>query len=208
MRLLNRSESKYFNTAVKMDEALIELLEKKSFEFITVKEICEKAGVNRSTFYLHYETVGDLLEETTRYMINKFLSYFTDEASEASVNVEDCELNSLNFITEKHLIPYLSFMKDHKRIFLASVNHTKTFGFERVYKRLFEGIFNPILERFDYPEEYRKYVMLFYLNGITAIVTGWLRDDCKMEIEKVADVVSVCILGKNNVLSEIINRGL
>ena len=55
---LDRAKSKYFNTAARMDEALIELLEKKDFEYITVKEICEKAGVNRSTFYLHYETVG------------------------------------------------------------------------------------------------------------------------------------------------------
>lgn len=31
---------------------------------ITIKEICKKAGVNRSTFYLHYESIDDLLEET------------------------------------------------------------------------------------------------------------------------------------------------
>lgn len=42
---MNKSESKYFNTAVKMDKAFLELLEKKDFEFITVKEICVKAGV-------------------------------------------------------------------------------------------------------------------------------------------------------------------
>ena len=47
---LNKSESKYFNTAVRMDKAFLELLGTKSFEYITVKEICEKAGVNRSTF--------------------------------------------------------------------------------------------------------------------------------------------------------------
>ena len=50
---MNKNESKYFSTAIKMDEALIALLEKKDFSYITVKEICEKAGVNRSTFYLH-----------------------------------------------------------------------------------------------------------------------------------------------------------
>lgn len=54
---MNRSESKYFSTAVKMDKAFLELLEKKDFAYITVKEICENAGVNRSTFYLHYETI-------------------------------------------------------------------------------------------------------------------------------------------------------
>ena len=47
-------ESKYFNTATKMDLSLISLLKKKPFEYITVSEICKAAGVNRSTFYLHY----------------------------------------------------------------------------------------------------------------------------------------------------------
>lgn len=50
---MKKSESKYFNTALRMDQAFLELLEKKDLEYSTVKEICEAAGVNRSTFYLH-----------------------------------------------------------------------------------------------------------------------------------------------------------
>ena len=42
---MNKSESKYFNTATKMDLALISLLKKKPFDYITVSEICEEAGV-------------------------------------------------------------------------------------------------------------------------------------------------------------------
>lgn len=76
---MTKSESKYFNTAVLMNQALIELLNEKDFEFITVKEICQKAGVNRSTFYLHYETMNDLIEETANYMFKKFLEYFKSE---------------------------------------------------------------------------------------------------------------------------------
>ena len=57
---MNKNESKYFNTAVKMDQALIFLLEKKNFEYITIKENCSTAGVNRSTFYLHNENTYDL----------------------------------------------------------------------------------------------------------------------------------------------------
>ena len=73
---MNKSESKYFNSAIKMDKAFLGLLEKKDFEYISVKEICEKASVNRSTFYLHYETIGDLLEESISYMNEEFLEYF------------------------------------------------------------------------------------------------------------------------------------
>lgn len=36
---MNKNESKYFNTAIKMDEALISLLEKKDFEYITKRDM-------------------------------------------------------------------------------------------------------------------------------------------------------------------------
>ena len=59
-----------------MNQALISLLEKKDIEFITVSEITKKAGVNRSTFYLHYENTVDLLNETARFLLDDFMSYF------------------------------------------------------------------------------------------------------------------------------------
>lgn len=70
---MKKSESRYFHTAARMDQAFLELLDRKDMEYITVKEICEKAGVNRSTFYLHYENIGDLLSESIRYMNDQFL---------------------------------------------------------------------------------------------------------------------------------------
>lgn len=48
---MTKAESKYFNTAIRIDKAFIELLNKKAFDYITVKEICAASGVNRSTFY-------------------------------------------------------------------------------------------------------------------------------------------------------------
>ena len=47
---MNKSESRYFATAARMDEALLTLLAKKDFEYITVKEICEVAGVNGNSY--------------------------------------------------------------------------------------------------------------------------------------------------------------
>ena len=72
---MNKSESKYFNTALRMNEALIALLEEKDLEYITVKEICHRAGVNRSTFYLHDETIADLVNETMETINRRFESY-------------------------------------------------------------------------------------------------------------------------------------
>ena len=69
---MNKSESKYFNTALLMDEAILYLLHEKKFEYITITEICKKAGVNRSTFYLHYDNTNDLLSEAIEMLNKKF----------------------------------------------------------------------------------------------------------------------------------------
>ncbi len=89
---MKRSESKYFNTALCMDEALIALLELKDLEYITVKEICEKAGVNRSTFYLHYETITDLVNEAMENVNKRFLSYFTQDENDFIAKINSKKL--------------------------------------------------------------------------------------------------------------------
>ena len=133
---MNKKESKYFSTAVKMDEALLCLLEKKDFEYITIKEICEVAGVNRSTFYLHYENTADLLSETTRYVIDKFLTYFIDDNNSPSFIPEDCELSKLIFIRSEYIIPYLSYIKENQKIFKTSLKHFSIMRFDAYYNKL------------------------------------------------------------------------
>ena len=192
---MNKAESKYFNTAAKMDMALIFLLKKKSFEYITVSEICETAGVNRSTFYLHYENIGDLLDETTRYLLDDFLSYFSSDTQAIATNIQNCALDELVFIGDKHLTPYLTYIKDHKEVFSTALLHKKTLGFEKVYMRMFENIFNPILDRFQYPPSDRPYVMMYYLNGINAIVCEWLKNGCHKSIEEISEIISICVYG-------------
>ena len=192
---MNKSESKYFNTAVKMNDALLTILEKKPFEYITVSEICETAAVNRSTFYLHYENTIDLLAETTKRIIDGFLSYFPVDTAIITRKFTDCELDKLNYISAEYLNPYLSYIREHKAIFSTALAHTNTFGFESIFQRMFDNIFDPILERFHYPTGDRKYVMMFYLNGINAIVIQWLKDGCEKSNEDIARIIHECIFG-------------
>ena len=195
---MNKYESKYFNTATKMDLALISLLKKKPFEYITVSEICEMAGVNRSTFYLHYETIGDLLGETTRYLLDDFLGYFTADTKSAVENLKNRNLDELVFTSDKYLVPYLTYIKENKEVFRTALLHIGALGFEDVYKRMFENIFALILNRFRYSTEIQQYVMMYYLNGINAIVLEWLRNGCDKSIQEISDIVSICIYGKDN----------
>ena len=193
---MNKSQSKYFNTAVRFDKALLALLDKKPFEFITISEICEEASVNRSTFYLHYENTYDLLDETLKYVLNEFVSYFSVDVRNIEAKYANNDLQELVFINEQHLIPYLTYVKEHQRIFLAAVSQPQTFHTEDLDKRLFDNIFNPILERFHYPANTRKYVMQFYLNGLTAILIEWLKGGCQKSIEEISSIIHLCIFGR------------
>ena len=190
---MRRSESKYFATAVRMDEAFLELLEKKDLAYITVKEICEKAGVNRSTFYLHYETVSDLLVECTQYIIDKFVAYMPHDTIDFFEKLPDCPLKELYFITPEYLTPYLNFVKEHSRIFRTTVEQASVLGLNNAYLALNRHVFTPILDRFHIPPAEQKYMMPFYINGLMGIINEWLREDCKDSVEHIVSVIQICI---------------
>lgn len=192
---MTRSESKYFNTAVKMVEAFIELLNKKDFDYITVKEICALSGVNRSTFYLHYETINDLLLETSEFITQKFYSYF-EHLDLSYEKIKSVEKEKLIFITPEFLTPWLTFIKQNKVIYTAVV---KKFNSIQLNKSVIETVYktiNTVLDKFDVPSAQREYMIAFYLEGLNAIVKQWLKNDCKDEIDDVIKVIEECVRPK------------
>lgn len=197
---MNKSESKYFNTAIKMDKAFLALLEEKDFEYITVKELCQKANVNRSTFYLHYENMTDLLAESIEHMNSDFLSYFKIKVTKFLENIEKCPIEDLILVSSKYLTPYLIYIKKNKKLFQTAIKRAATLNLDNAYQRMIEHIFNPILERFRFPISERKYVIAFYVNGIIAIINEWLKSDCVDEIKDVENIIIKCAnpLGGNN----------
>lgn len=195
--LMNKSESKYFNTALKMDQAFLEILGKKEFAYITVKEICEKAGVNRSTFYLHYETMEDLLSECIDYINKQFLLYMKQETTVFIDRIQECSQQELCLITPTYLIPYLQYIKEHRRLFFTAMKNTKVLRLDETYQRMVRFVFTPILDRYQVPVEERRYIMRFYVQGIMAIIIEWLKDDCKDSVEYLADVIQKCVMQQN-----------
>ena len=196
---MNKNESKYFNTAIKMDEALIALLEKKDFEYITVKEICDTAKVNRSTFYLHYENTSDLLKETTRFILDKHLSYYEIDKARISLQFKACKREELLFITDEYLTPYLTFIKENLRLFRVSVKQFYSMNMDDVYGRMFKHIFSPILARFGIPESERSYVIKFYLTGVFAIIMEWINDNCLEDMKTIIKIITDCVLGERSI---------
>lgn len=186
---MNRSESKYFNTAERMDKAFLSLLEKKDIEFITVKEICQTAGVNRSTFYLHYETISDLLDESVEYMNRMFL-LSVDKKPESFVSkIKDCSVEELYLITPEYVVPYLEYIKNNSVLFKTALENSRVLGLNSSYEGMFKNVLLPILNRLGVNEKDGKYMIRLYIGGVISVVSMWLENDCRESIEYVSSII-------------------
>ena len=192
---MNKNESKYFNTAKKMNDALITLLETKEFEYISIKEICHIANVNRSTFYLHYSNMNDLLEETIESLNLSFNSHFKSKENENTIISKE-NLEDLLLINDDHLIPYLNFIKENKNIYKVLKTYPQLFNANKTYDQMFKKLFVPIMNRFGLDEKWHKYLMDFYISGLTSIVFDWVYDDCKIPVQEVSDFIKGLIVKK------------
>lgn len=190
---MNKSESKYFNTAVRMNEALIALLEEKDLEYITVKEICRRAGVNRSTFYLHYETIADLVNETMETINRRFESYFPRRGEEVLGDLDRRKREELVLVTREYLLPYLRFIRDNKKVYRAAFRNPGGMQAHARYEALKRHLLSPILDRFEVPGDHHAYYIAYYIDGIMAIVKEWLRRDCADEVETIAGIIERCV---------------
>lgn len=190
---MNKSESKYYNTAVVMDEALLLILENKDYEFITVKEICQKAGVNRSTFYLHYESMNDLLEEAIEMINQKFYSTFNVNPTFIQENIKNKNKDNLILITSEYLTPYLKFIYEHKKLFKLTISKPYLLKSVDAFSFMNEKYFAPIMGVFGIEKDIQTYMIKYYINGIIAIVNEWLKNDCDKSIEEIIDILFKCI---------------
>lgn len=187
---MNKQESKYQKTALLMDEALLLLLENKDYDRITVKELCEKAGVNRTTFYLHYESMNDLLEETVA-MINK---RFTGSLS----GIDKGDHSKEVLTSEKYLRPYLELIKENKRAYRVVRHKENLFNTRQAFEGLYKAVFSPALTHFGVSEKDKKYVFAFYTQGTIAIIGEWLDGDCQDDVDMIIGLIMKHTLAYEN----------
>ncbi len=188
---MNKAESKFRNTSIKMHQALFKLLQTQSFEDISISDLCNEAKVNRSTFYSHYTTMRDLLQETHTAM---FQQLFADFQAKNLLSTTLTELQQPNFVHEKFLIPYLEFVKENKDHIKVYMQHTNLFQQASYsnfwFKQISTAAFNAKGIR---DQKTIEYMYKFYLVGCNTILMQWLQDDCQDSIEFVSDIITKCI---------------
>lgn len=198
---MNKNESKYFNTAAIMDEALLQILETKDYEYISVKEVCARAGVNRSTFYLHYESMDDLLNETIEMINNKFHASFQSNIKITN-NILRKDKKELIFINETFLVPYLNFILKNKKLFLLQYKKPYIFNANQKFEEWNNDLFIPITTSFGIKKNIQNYFIRYFIDGIMAIIICWIENDCKEDINTIIDVIYKCTGIKNHLEKE------
>lgn len=77
-------------------QAVTKLLEKKSLEDITVTEVSAAADINRKTFYAHYSSVQDVIEETANEVAENLLLLCKEMSNDYSILNPDILFHCLN----------------------------------------------------------------------------------------------------------------
>ena len=73
---MNNQDARVRVTKEMFHRAMFSLLKNKPVSKISIKELCETAGLNRGTFYLHYEVPLDVLKEIENQFIEENIQYF------------------------------------------------------------------------------------------------------------------------------------
>lgn len=81
--------------------AVFDLSVEKELDKITVLELCQKAGINKSTFYLHYKSIEDCFQKCFAYFTKKILKLTEDiDYSEMSYSPENTISKILDAVEE------------------------------------------------------------------------------------------------------------
>lgn len=144
-----------------------ELMKEHAFEEIKVSDICNKAIINRSTFYAHYADKYELLAE----YINNMKDLISKEL-EKNINIS----NSKDYYLEMIRL-LLNHIEERKDVFSqVMINNKNSITMDILYEVISKDIVKQIKEKNEnkitkVPEEI---VSKFYLGAVISICTEWI----------------------------------
>lgn len=167
--------TRYTQSIIK--ETLIELLKTKDIKKITVSEICEKADINRATFYRYYLDVYDLLEKIEEDLVEE-LKLATEEDADYTVSTFAKALLT-SFAQNKDLAKVLFFTNNNSVYFL---NDITSLAYEKCKIKWQRDIPN-------LPEEDIEYAASFIFNGALGIVHYWILNDFDKSVDELSHII-------------------
>lgn len=160
-----------------LKNALMELLkEKGSVNKISVRELCDRAQLNRSTFYAHYSNPEDLLNEIENDLLNSTKEHLEKIGSENDLGAH------------KYILSFLQFIKENDKPFrtLLVDSADPEFRSRFIQQSVVQFIGNL---QIDFPEKLEQYIYAYILNGSTGTIIQWIRSNYEADEKAICDLL-------------------
>lgn len=133
-----QTDRRVIRTKREIFNSLTQLLEQKSIDEITVKEITDLAGINRGTFYLHYVDKYDLLEKSVNEIIYEMRDLGKVILHKVSEN-EDPEMVKEEVI--KSMSDIFDYVKNNHRFIRCLMSENSTYLFHYKFNEILKDHF-------------------------------------------------------------------
>ena len=150
----------------KIEKAFIELLQDRELKEVTVSDICNISGLNRSTFYANFLDVYDLADKLREKLEQDFGTNFKDEDNREQGGA----LKMFRHIKENQL-----FYKTYFKLGYEEQNRILTYETGRAER--------------DFGNKNIDYHIEFFRNGLNAIIKMWLKGGCRESPEEMAEMI-------------------
>ena len=151
----------------KIEKVFLQLIQKKNITEISVSTICEKAKLNRSTFYANYLDIYDLVEKVKEKMANDFAEF---QFAQNSKQDPDGYLNLFKHIKENQI-----FFKTYFKLESISMTPISQYNIDLATK--------------FYNNKYIDYHIEFFRAGLNAIIKKWLNNGCLESPEEMSNIL-------------------
>lgn len=147
-----------------LKDSLLRILEDKPISKVTIKELCDEAGINRGTFYLHYNEPNDLLREIEEDFVREKLAFFDPY-------IKKDNPDQLTKMFEAIMqAPKLSLV-------LFGKNGAPQFS-ERIRNLMRDSVLGDWQKEFpEYAREDLNFVYDFVFAGAMQLILSWLSDN-------------------------------
>lgn len=166
---------RYTQTIIK--KAFLELLQQKPMSKITVREICDRAEINRSTFYKHYLDCYDLLDKLKEEALAQLDELVLDMEENGEMSV---------------LLAILQTLKDNADTFRLAASDAGREEFirqavQRGYRYL--NLYIPVSPERGWDDGKKTICYAFLSGGISSVIEHWMLCGCVDPPEQIASAI-------------------
>lgn len=158
-----------------LKNSLMELLETETIHKISIKTLCEQAGINRSTFYKYYGSQYDLLKEIEQDTVQNIIAILENKADKkADALCEICNYLDKNAL---YVRPLINNSNESEFIHMILSHPT----IQREVQKNTETVYDSI---------HLNYIFDFITFGCARIVQVWINKKERESGEEIATLLS------------------